>query len=461
MPYDDELLRELRGAESGAGRLAQSAEERFGAVLRALGLLLVTIGGDGPRGGDGAERASAHPPAAAPPPARTPLPQSPRAGSAPRPPGAHGVPATDVPSTAAAAADVELILEDARERAHRIIDDSVAQARELLGRGADPAIAAVQQSLTVLTGEVRDIRARLERIESLLRGAGAGGASAPAAARPAPTVAPPAAPMPPPPAAAAAASRLRAGDVARRLRARLPAASRGSAAARAPRLRARRVGRAAARRAAVSRGAARRAAVSRGAARGRRRAAARAHALRRSAGSAARPPPPAAPREAAPVEPAPRPSAPPPPTPFEPGRGEPLREAVGQNVPPAAPPAGSSYRPAEPPAGAPPPRAESPQPETEAAGDRFSPDAGSVTLRVSPVAGFQGLMRVQDALAHLGAVREATVEAYSQGEARLRLQLREPVTSTEIAAGLAGRLGQRAHVEGSSAAERTLRVALG
>src|SRR5690606_31915853 len=55
-----------------------------------------------------------------------------------------------------------------------------------------------------------------------------------------------------------------------------------------------------------------------------------------------------------------------------------------------------------------PPRVERSEPAYVPDGDhgdqlQFAPEAGSVVLRVSPVSGFQGLMRVQDALVHLPA----------------------------------------------------------
>ncbi|MBM3139766.1 MAG: hypothetical protein FJZ92_05995, partial [Chloroflexi bacterium] len=66
---------------------------------------------------------------------------------------------------------IELVLEDAREHAHRIIDESVEQAQELLVRrsGHDPFFDALIGSLTGLSEDVRDLRRRLERIEALLR----------------------------------------------------------------------------------------------------------------------------------------------------------------------------------------------------------------------------------------------------------------------------------------------------
>lgn len=90
----------------------------------------------------------------------------------------------------------------------------------------------------------------------------------------------------------------------------------------------------------------------------------------------------------------------------------------------------------------------------------FLPSDGAITLRVTPVAGFQGLMRVQDALARLPAVRHASVEAYSQGEARLRIELADPSDSDELAEGLSRGLRAPARVEDASEVHRELLIAL-
>ena len=91
----------------------------------------------------------------------------------------------------------------------------------------------------------------------------------------------------------------------------------------------------------------------------------------------------------------------------------------------------------------------------------FTPSDGSVLLRAAPVSGFQGLMRLQDALQRIPAVRQATVEAYSQGEARLRLELSANVDSDEIADGLTTGLGQSAMVQEASEEERSITIAFG
>jgi hypothetical protein len=82
----------------------------------------------------------------------------------------------------------------------------------------------------------------------------------------------------------------------------------------------------------------------------------------------------------------------------------------------------------------------------------FVPDEGPLLLRVRPVTGFQALMRVQDAVARLPSVRHAAVEAYAQGEARLRLDLKEAVYAEDIASELGRRLArpaQTGRIEGA------------
>lgn len=90
----------------------------------------------------------------------------------------------------------------------------------------------------------------------------------------------------------------------------------------------------------------------------------------------------------------------------------------------------------------------------------FTPDQGPFLLRVSPVAGFQGLMRVQEALMRIPLVRDAGVEAYAQGEARLRLQIAQPVDPESLAADLADRLGRPVRLEQASTADRLVRLLL-
>ncbi len=90
----------------------------------------------------------------------------------------------------------------------------------------------------------------------------------------------------------------------------------------------------------------------------------------------------------------------------------------------------------------------------------FLPSDGAITLRVAPVAGFQGLMRIQDALTRLPGVQSAAVDEYSQGEVRLRLVLAEASDSDEIVDGLARGLRSPARVEDASEVNRELFITL-
>lgn len=90
----------------------------------------------------------------------------------------------------------------------------------------------------------------------------------------------------------------------------------------------------------------------------------------------------------------------------------------------------------------------------------FEPAGGAITLRISPVAGFQGLMRVQDALVRVPGISEAGVQAYAQGEARLRLHLSGPLDPQTLAFTLAEQLGRPTQVAAVSIAERTIQLVM-
>ncbi|MSQ35899.1 MAG: hypothetical protein EXR63_01965 [Dehalococcoidia bacterium] len=90
----------------------------------------------------------------------------------------------------------------------------------------------------------------------------------------------------------------------------------------------------------------------------------------------------------------------------------------------------------------------------------FAASEGTVILRIAPVAGFQGLMRVQDALAQVPGVREAGVEAYAQGEARLRLQLAGNLDTEQLATSLSGQLGREARLAAASLTDRSITMTL-
>ena len=99
-------------------------------------------------------------------------------------------------------------------------------------------------------------------------------------------------------------------------------------------------------------------------------------------------------------------------------------------------------------------------PAAPAREETFAADGAPVTLRISPISGFQGLMRVQDTIVRLREVREAGVEAYARGEARMRVAISVPVSPQRIADALAESLGQDARIVSVSVKEHQLEVAL-
>jgi hypothetical protein len=94
------------------------------------------------------------------------------------------------------------------------------------------------------------------------------------------------------------------------------------------------------------------------------------------------------------------------------------------------------------------PVAEAPAEEKEEPAEpQFAAGGGGIQLLVSAVPGFQGLMELQRALTHMPAVEGASVERYLDGEARISLLLREPLTARRIADGLAEYIGERLTIE--------------
>lgn len=67
--------------------------------------------------------------------------------------------------------DVELMLADARARAHELIDGSVGRAQEVLSRGPQSATEgeALRRTIAELVADIRTLHRRLEAIEELLR----------------------------------------------------------------------------------------------------------------------------------------------------------------------------------------------------------------------------------------------------------------------------------------------------
>ena len=88
-----------------------------------------------------------------------------------------------------------------------------------------------------------------------------------------------------------------------------------------------------------------------------------------------------------------------------------------------------------------------PEEKEEPAEPQFAAGGEGIQLLISAVPGFQGLMEVQRALTHMPAVEGASVERYLDGEARIVLLLREPLTARRIADGLAEYIGEPLTIE--------------
>ena len=98
---------------------------------------------------------------------------------------------------------------------------------------------------------------------------------------------------------------------------------------------------------------------------------------------------------------------------------------------------------------------EAPPEETEPA---FAPNGEGLTLVISAVPGFQGLMEVQRALARIPAIEGASVERYFDGEARIVLTLREPITAGRLLEALKEATGQQLQLEESRPESMRIRV---
>jgi hypothetical protein len=98
---------------------------------------------------------------------------------------------------------------------------------------------------------------------------------------------------------------------------------------------------------------------------------------------------------------------------------------------------------------------EAPPEETEPA---FAPGGEGLTLAISAVPGFQGLMEVQRALTRISAIEGASVERYFDGEARIVLTLREPITAGRLLETLTQATGQQLQLEESRPESMRMRV---
>ncbi len=88
----------------------------------------------------------------------------------------------------------------------------------------------------------------------------------------------------------------------------------------------------------------------------------------------------------------------------------------------------------------------------------FIPGDQGLVLVISAVPGFQGLMEVQRALSRVPAIEGASVERYFDGEARIVLMLREPITADRLLEALTEATGQQLQLEESRPESMRMRI---
>lgn len=89
---------------------------------------------------------------------------------------------------------------------------------------------------------------------------------------------------------------------------------------------------------------------------------------------------------------------------------------------------------------------------------RFSPGAQPLGMVVGNVPGFQGLMELQRRVSELAGIESASVAAYRNGQATLKLVLAQPVGAREIADGVGEIDGHSLVIEESRPEELRLRL---
>lgn len=77
----------------------------------------------------------------------------------------------------------------------------------------------------------------------------------------------------------------------------------------------------------------------------------------------------------------------------------------------------------------------------------FQPGGEGVSLNLASVPGFQALMDIQKALIAMDQVSSASVERFQEGDSRVLLMLRAPVTAAELATTLTYSTGHQLVVE--------------
>ncbi len=89
---------------------------------------------------------------------------------------------------------------------------------------------------------------------------------------------------------------------------------------------------------------------------------------------------------------------------------------------------------------------------------QFEPGDQGVTITLAAVPGFQGLMDAIRALNGLPATESASVVAFKNDEASIRVTLRQPVSARQIVEGLQASTGQQALIEESRPDAQRLRL---
>jgi hypothetical protein len=95
------------------------------------------------------------------------------------------------------------------------------------------------------------------------------------------------------------------------------------------------------------------------------------------------------------------------------------------------------------------PEPAAPSQPAETAEPVFRPGGEGVSLTVVSVPGFQVLMDIQKALLAIDQVSGASVERFQEGDSRLLLQLRAPISAAEVAGALGHHTGHAFAVEES------------
>ncbi len=86
-------------------------------------------------------------------------------------------------------------------------------------------------------------------------------------------------------------------------------------------------------------------------------------------------------------------------------------------------------------------------PEVAVSEPTFQPGGEGISLNLSSVPGFQALMDIQKALIAMDQVTGASVERFQEGDSRVLVQLRTPLTAADLAAALTRATGHQFAVE--------------